>query len=140
MATTTAAHVKLTRILGRIDDFIDNNGLTSEVLEKETTPLVMPDADEETIDLESMGIRTVLWGTGFRRHYPWLNVPVLDERGELRHRGGVTPAPGLYALGLRFQRHRNSSFIDGVGRDAEALARHVVARLQANRRSRARAS
>jgi putative flavoprotein involved in K+ transport len=56
-------------------------------------------------------------------------VPVLDAAGELVHAGGETQASGLYALGLRFQRRRNSSFIDGVGRDAEelsaAIARHL---------------
>lgn len=97
---------------------------------------MMPDAPAETIDLRSMGIRTVLWGTGFRRRYPWLKVPILDERGELLHQGVVTPAPGVYALGLRFQRHRNSSFIDGVGRDAEAVAQYIAARLEVNGRGR----
>ena len=136
VATTTAAHVKLTRLLGQVDEFIERSGLASEVLEKEPIPMVMPDAPAETLDLRAMGIRSVLWGTGFKRHYPWLKVPILDERGELRHRGGVTPAPGLYALGLRFQRRRNSSFIDGVGKDAEALAQHIHARLEVNGRDR----
>ncbi len=55
-------------------------------------------------------------------------MPVLDARGELRHEGGVTPAPGLYALGLSFQRRRKSAFIDGVGDDARELADHIAAR------------
>jgi putative flavoprotein involved in K+ transport len=56
-------------------------------------------------------------------------VPVIDERGEIRHRGGVTEAPGLYVLGLAFLRRRKSSFIDGVGDDARELAEHLAARL-----------
>jgi putative flavoprotein involved in K+ transport len=82
-----------------------------------------------SIDLRSAGIRTVLWATGYRRGYPWLHVPVLDERGEIRHDGGITPEPGLYVLGLAFLRRRKSAFIDGVGDDAEALAAHIAARL-----------
>jgi putative flavoprotein involved in K+ transport len=57
-------------------------------------------------------------------------VPVLDERGELRHEGGVTPAPGLYVMGLYFMRRRKSSFIDGVGADADEIAAHLFGRLR----------
>jgi putative flavoprotein involved in K+ transport len=77
------------------------------------------------LSLESAGIRTVVWATGFRRSYPWLEIPVLDERGEIRHRGGITEWPGLYVLGLQFLRRRKSTFIDGVGKDAFELAEHL---------------
>jgi putative flavoprotein involved in K+ transport len=70
----------------------------------------------------------VLWATGYRRQYPWLKVPVLNIRGEIVHDGGVTAAPGLYALGLNFLRTRKSSFIDGVGNDARVLAEHISQR------------
>ena len=71
-----------------------------------------------------------MWATGFRRAYPWLRVPVLDERGEIRHEGGVTPSPGLYVIGLYFLRRRKSSFIDGVGRDAMDLTAHLATGLR----------
>ena len=74
-----------------------------------------------SLDLDAEGIRSVVWATGFGRDYGWLEVPVRDVFGEIVHAGGVTAAPGLYVLGLRFQCHRASNFIDGVGRDAEAL-------------------
>ena len=61
--------------------------------------------------------------------YSWLNVPVLDRRGRLRHDGGVVDAPGMYGLGLPFLRRRKSSLIDGVGDDARDLARHLDAYL-----------
>jgi putative flavoprotein involved in K+ transport len=77
------------------------------------------------LDLRAEGIRTVLWATGYARNYSWLKVPVLDETGEVLHDGGVTPSPGLYVLGLNFLRRRRSHFIDGVGLDAEDLARHI---------------
>jgi len=80
------------------------------------------------VDLREAGISTVLWATGYRRHYPWLHVPVLDIRGEMIHEGGVTAAPGLYALGLNFQRTRKSSFIDGVGNDARVISSHIAGR------------
>ena len=82
-------------------------------------------------------VRTVLWATGYRRSYPWLEVPVLDATGELLHREGVTPAPGLFALGLRFQRTRKSHFLGGVGDDAARIAEHIVADTGAARLRRA---
>ena len=78
------------------------------------------------LDLGRVGIRTVLWATGFRRDYPWLRIPVLDATGEIRHRGGFTPVPGLYVLGLNFLRRRTSSFLTGVGADAVEIADHLV--------------
>ena len=70
----------------------------------------------------------MLWATGYRRTYPWLDEPVLDANGELVHRQGVTAVPGLFALGLRFQRTRRSHFLGGVGDDAALIARAIVAR------------
>ena len=71
----------------------------------------------------------MIWATGYRRGYSWLRVPVLDRRGEIAHLGGVTPSPGLYVLGMQFQRRRNSNFIDGVGKDARYLAAEIGAHL-----------
>ena len=90
----------------------------------------MPTPAPTEIDLREEHITTVLWATGFRRRYPWLKVPVLDERGEIRHEGGITAEPGLYVLGMRFQRRKNSNLIDGVGNDAEELSQHLAQRLR----------
>jgi putative flavoprotein involved in K+ transport len=80
------------------------------------------------LDLRAEGIGTVIWATGYRRAYPWLRVPILDDVGEISHEGGVTPVPGVYVLGLNFQRRRHSSFIDGVGDDAFVIAQHIAGR------------
>ncbi|HET9272904.1 MAG TPA: hypothetical protein VFO09_01390 [Methyloceanibacter sp.] len=65
--------------------------------------------------------------TGFRPDYSWLDVPVLDRKGNIRHDGGVvTEAPGVYLLGLTFLRRRKSSLIDGVGDDARDLSAHLA--------------
>jgi putative flavoprotein involved in K+ transport len=55
-------------------------------------------------------------------------VPVFDEHGEIRHRDGITPVPGLFVLGMHFQRSRKSAFIDGVGGDAAFLADRIASR------------
>ncbi len=131
IAYTAASDAKLALLLARIDEFVDRSGLSQEVGPAEPfVPFHWPAEAPTKIDLRSAGITTVMWATGFRRNYPWLKVPVLDERGEVRHLGGVTPSPGLYVLGLQFLRRRKSAFIDGVGDDAADLAEHIAGRLE----------
>ena len=72
-------------------------------------------------------VDAVVWATGFRTQYPWLRVPVLDDRGAPIHREGVTGWPGLYFLGLPWQRTRGSAVLGWVGRDAERIADRLTA-------------
>jgi putative flavoprotein involved in K+ transport len=131
VAHTAAADARLARLVQRIDIFAARTGLDAEVGPPEPfRPFFWPAPAPVEIDLRDAGIRTVVWATGFRRHYAWLKVPVLDARGEIRHQGGVTPFPGLYVIGLYFLRRRKSSFIDGVGRDALELTAHLAAHLR----------
>jgi putative flavoprotein involved in K+ transport len=136
-ADDLAAHIgradeRLRRQMAAIDAHIRARGLDPALPSVEPmAPVPVPDAPR-TIDLGAEEIRTVIWATGYRRSYPWLNVPVLDPRGEIRQTGGVTPAPGVYALGLFFQTRRNSSFIDGVGIDARAIARHMASSMRSH--------
>jgi putative flavoprotein involved in K+ transport len=78
------------------------------------------------LDLNAGSIRTVIWATGYRPDYSWLDVPVLDRKGRIRHDGGVVGAPGMYVMGLPFMRRRKSSFIDGAADDAADLAAHLA--------------
>lgn len=129
IATTAASDVKLAQVLQRIDTFISRTAFTGTVGPPERFEPTWPSAlgvTERTIDLKADGIDTVIWATGFRRRYPWLRAPVFDERGEIRQRNGMTPLPGLYVLGMHFQRRRKSAFIDGVGDDAAFLADRIV--------------
>jgi putative flavoprotein involved in K+ transport len=131
VASTIAADSRLARLVQRIDVFAARTGLDAEVGPPEPfEPFLWPHSAPTRIDLRGEGIRSVVWATGFRRLYPWLKVPVLDERGEIRHEGGVTAFPGLYAIGLYFMRRRKSSFIDGVGRDALDITTHLAAHLR----------
>ena len=81
-------------------------------------------------DLRNGEIRSIVWATGFRPDYSWLHVPVIDDKGYLRHDGGVVAAPGLYALGLPVLRRRKSSFIYGAEDDARELVDHLAAYLE----------
>jgi putative flavoprotein involved in K+ transport len=126
--TTIASAAGLARLRHRIDEYIAANGLEREVFDAEPErPVPIADAPD-SLDLRARGISTVVWATGFRRRYDWLDVPVLDACGELIHELGVTPSPGLYAVGLWFQSRRDSSFIDGVRHDAQHVVDHLVRR------------
>jgi putative flavoprotein involved in K+ transport len=130
-ATVAAADRRMRRLLGAIDRHIDANGLRPEVPEPERTRAIGPTRVARDLDLRTEGIRTVVWATGHRRSYPWLRLPVLDRHGEIRQHRGRTPMRGLYVLGQRFQHHRSSNFIGGVGRDAAFVADHIVGRHRA---------
>ena len=130
--TVAAADVKLASLLLRLDRIVNRSGLGGFVEEPEPFEPLWPEFVEAPteLDVRTAGIETVLWATGYRRTYPWLKLPLLDARGELRHHGGLTPCAGVYAIGLPFQRTRKSAFIDGVGADAQVIASHIAARLK----------
>jgi putative flavoprotein involved in K+ transport len=92
----------------------------------------VPQATRLQLDLRSGEIRAIVWATGFRPYYGWLDVPVVDAKGQLHHEGGVVGSPGLYALGLPVLRRRKSTFIFGIEDDAreviDQLARYLAVR------------
>lgn len=124
------ADLKMNRLLRTLDDWIDQSDVRDTCSDPyELAPTRLPDTPCLSLDLKDRGIKTIIWATGFRPDYAWLNVPVLDGRGRLRHDGGIVSAPGLYAMGLSFMRKRKSNFIDGVADDARALSLHLNAYL-----------
>ena len=90
----------------------------------------MPRSSRLELDLRSGEIRTIVWATGFRPDYSWLDVPVVDAKGHLRHDGGVVDSPGLYALGLPVLRRRKSTFIYGIEDDARDVIDHLSGYLE----------
>jgi putative flavoprotein involved in K+ transport len=135
------ADLKMNRLLDRVDQWIDagGHGCAADPPER-FEPTRIPADSCLGADLANGEIRTILWATGLRPDYRWLDVPVLDRKGRLRHDGGVVDAPGLYVLGLPYLRRRKSSFIHGAEDDARDLARHLHAYLDttvSRRRQRA---
>jgi putative flavoprotein involved in K+ transport len=78
------------------------------------------------LDLKAAAIGAVIWATGYGIDFGWIEIPVLDGRGEPLHRAGITDIPGLYFLGLQWQSKMSSSFLSGVGDDAADLADHIA--------------
>ncbi|HEY4447855.1 MAG TPA: hypothetical protein VGN03_04570, partial [Steroidobacteraceae bacterium] len=122
------ADLKMQRLLDTFDAWASSAALDVEVTPAERfEPTRAPTAPRLSLDLRSGEIRSILWATGFRPDYRWLEVPVLDRKGELRHDGGVVAdAPGMYAIGLPVLRRRKSTFILGAEDDARDLIEHLA--------------
>jgi putative flavoprotein involved in K+ transport len=124
------ADLKMNRLLASIDGWADANGFAELFpAPQRYEPTDVGPVTKLSLDLIAAGIGTVIWATGYRPDYSWLDVPVLDRKGRIRHDGGVVPAPGMYVMGLPFMRRRKSSFIDGAGDDAADLAAHLNRKL-----------
>jgi putative flavoprotein involved in K+ transport len=121
------ADLKMERLLDSFDAWARENGRDADVADPERfEPTRVPESSRLQIDLRDGGIRSIVWATGFRPDYSWLHVPVVNEKGYLRHDGGIVEAPGMYALGLPVLRRRKSSFIHGIEDDARELMDHLA--------------
>jgi putative flavoprotein involved in K+ transport len=121
------ADLKLGRLLDTFDEWALTSGRDGEFDRPERfAPTQVPAAARLQLDLRSGAIRSIVWATGFRPDYGWLEVPVVDEKGQLRHEGGVVDSPGLYALGLPVLRRRRSTFICGIEDDAREVIGHLA--------------
>lgn len=122
--------LKMGRLLETIDRWASEAGLDSEVGPPHRFPLTeVEDKPPLGMDLTRGEIRTIIWATGFRPDYSWLDIPVLDRKGLIRHDGGVVALPGMYLMGMQFLRRRKSALIDGAGDDAKDLSEHLAAYL-----------
>jgi putative flavoprotein involved in K+ transport len=123
--STQAAEIRLRTVLRSIDDYVLASGLEPEVGEPDPPPQLELPEGPDRIDLSR--VRTVIWATGYRRHHRWLPSAALDGNGELRQHYGITPLPGLFTVGQRFQTRRNSTFVGGSRHDAALVAAHLDA-------------
>ena len=130
------ADLKMARLLDTFDEWARRHGRDAEVGPPERLPPTnVPESTRLQLDLGSGEIRSIVWATGFRPEYGWLDVPVVDPRSQLRHDGGVVDSPGMYALGLPVLRRRKSTFIYGIEDDAREVIDLLTRYLAARRRS-----
>jgi putative flavoprotein involved in K+ transport len=88
-------------------------------------------------DERALEVRNVVWCTGYRHEFPWIDLPVFGENGQPVHdRGIVRSTPGLYFVGLLFLYAVSSDVLPGVGRDAKRVAKHLAHVNGATERSR----
>ncbi|WP_433531361.1 NAD(P)-binding domain-containing protein [Micromonospora sp. CA-263727] len=124
------ADLKMRRLLAGFDEWARATGRDAEVgPPEEFGPTAVAGPTRLRLDLRGGEVGTIVWATGFRPDYRWLDVPVVDDKGRLRHEGGVLDSPGLYALGLPLLRRRRSTFISGIEDDARAVIDHLAGHL-----------
>jgi putative flavoprotein involved in K+ transport len=122
--------LKMGRLLDRIDEWAQKNGFDAAAGPPHRLPPTRVEpAPPLGMDLASGEIKAIIWATGYRPDYSWLEVPVLDRRGRLQHDGGVVASPGMYLMGTQFMRRRKSALIDGAGDDARDLSAHLMSYL-----------
>jgi len=124
----TLADLKMNRLLDRIDEWVEETDKLEYVASVERfEDTRVEDSPPLQLDLRVENIKTVLWATGFRPDHSWLEAPVFDRKGRIRHEGGVVEdAPGMYLMGMQFLRRRKSALIDGAADDARDLSAHLV--------------
>jgi len=121
------ADLKMERLLDTFDAWAATPACDADVGAPERFgPTRVPDSSPLQLDLRDGRIRSIVWATGYKPDYRWLSVPVLDEKGHLRHDGGVVESPGMYALGLPVLRRRKSTFIHGIEDDARDVIDHLA--------------
>ena len=119
------ADLKMNRLFERIDAWATAQGLDGQVdAPHRFEPTRVEDSPPLLIKLGEF--KTVVWATGFRPDFSYLEVPVFDPRGRIRHDGGAVQAPGLYVIGLSFLRRRKSTLIDGASADARDVCDHLA--------------
>ncbi|MGB6542332.1 MAG: NAD(P)-binding domain-containing protein [Xanthobacteraceae bacterium] len=122
--------LKMGRLLDRIDEWAQKNGFDAAANPPQRlSPTRVEPAPPLAMDLITGEVKAIIWATGYRPDYSWLEVPVLDRKGRLRHDGGIVSSPGMYLMGTQFMRRRKSALIDGAGDDARDLSAHLISYL-----------
>ena len=122
--------LKMGRLLDLIDKWAQENGLDDTGEPSYRLPATRVEAAPPLgLDLAAGNIKTIIWATGYRPDYSWLEVPAFDRKGMMRHDGGVVCSPGMYLIGSQFLRRRKSALIDGAGDDAHDLSVHLASYL-----------
>ncbi|NOJ42316.1 NAD(P)-binding domain-containing protein [Bradyrhizobium australiense] len=120
-----------TTFLDTVDEYVKRRRL--DLPEEPGARVTLPDpacvsTPLTRLDLAAEGISSIIWATGYGVDFGWIDIPVLDARGEAVHRNGISAVSGLYFLGLQWLSKMNSSFLSGVGDDAVVLADHILGR------------
>ncbi|MHA1566849.1 MAG: NAD(P)-binding domain-containing protein [Alphaproteobacteria bacterium] len=121
---------KMGRLLDTFDAWASESGMDGEI--EPSYRLASTEVEGSPplgMDLAAAGIGTIIWATGYRPDFSYLEVPVLDRKGRIRHDGGIVDSPGMYLMGMQFLRRRKSALIDGAGDDARDLSAHLTSYL-----------
>ncbi|MDQ8031041.1 MAG: NAD(P)/FAD-dependent oxidoreductase [Bordetella sp.] len=115
-------------VLREADAYVEQNGLDLPPEPEAWKLLDDPDCLTHPIlslDLAQAGVTAIVWATGFKVDYSWMEIDTFDEKGYPIHKRGISTEKGIYFLGLPNQTNRSSSFIWGVWHDAKYIADHI---------------
>ena len=128
-ANVAAGDANYLDLLDAADAYVTKMGLdlpfepTAREMFPDPVSLSDPLAD---LDLAAEGITTIIWATGYKQDFSWLNVDAFDNKGAPIHQRGVSIEPGIYFLGLPWQSRRGSTFLWGVWHDAKFVADQIA--------------
>lgn len=115
-------------VLREADAYVERNGIDlppePEAWEMQPDPACVTDP-VRTLDLKAENITSIIWATGFKFDFSWLQVAAFDEQGQPFHKRGISSEQGIYFLGLPELTNRASSFIYGCYYDAKYIATHI---------------
>ena len=114
-----------------VNEYVTKVGLdVSEEQESEVSPNIRNEISTPVshLNLKDAGVNAIVWASGFRYEFDWVNLPIFDDGGEPVHRRGLTQLPGIYFLGLRWLYKRKSAFLvrAGPAEDAAYLAEQIM--------------
>lgn len=112
-------------ICSLIDDHIAKAGIDAPA-GTHYEPVWQPSGTTTELDLAASNIKSIIWTTGFRSDWSWVEIPMFDGAGYPTHKRGITSVENVYVLGLPWLYTWGSGRFVGVGRDAEYLAAAIV--------------
>jgi len=131
-ANVAKADAFSTKLKGMVDMLIDKAGIDAPPAEVDPVEApfegIAAMAAIRQLDLDEANIRTIIWATGFKPQFGYLDPSLLDERGYPRHQEGISDVPGLYCLGFTWLRRRFSGLVAGVDADAQHIVEQIAAR------------
>jgi putative flavoprotein involved in K+ transport len=127
-----AADASYNNICATIDKHIAANHINAPNGHR-TLPCWRPEWPVRNVDPVAQGITSIIWATGFRADWSWIDLPIFDGAGYPTHTRGVTSMPGVYVLGLPWLYTWGSGRFVGVGRDAGYLAERITTHLASTR-------
>src|SRR5262249_13118265 len=109
--------------LDKVDSFVDQQGMNipAEPEARLNSPQGVFEPARQ-LDMRRIGLSSVIWATGYMFDSDWIDLAVLNTRGEPQHQHGIAPSTNIYFLGLPWLSKMNSSFLSGVADDAARLA------------------
>ena len=121
-----SADATYNNINARIDQWIEQQGITTAEGPSVYAPVWQPQSERTTLNLADSGITSVIWSIGYRPDFNWLDAPVFNGQGHPQHHRGISGQPGLYFLGLPWLHTWGSGRFSGVREDAQYLVEAIV--------------